>query len=54
MEHRALDFEGLQGFLLGMTGKAAIAKQGSLAVRVPAILPTTKNVPTSDLGHRAA
>jgi len=38
MEHQALDFERLQVFLLGMTDKAAIAKQGNLSVRVPAIV----------------
>ncbi|MBK5257649.1 MAG: hypothetical protein JJE39_16620 [Vicinamibacteria bacterium] len=38
MEHQALDFERLQIFLLAMTDKAAIAKQGNLAVRVPAIV----------------
>lgn len=38
MEHQAMDFERLQMFLLGMTDKAAIAKQGHLAVRVPALV----------------
>jgi len=38
MEHQAMDFERLQTFLLGMTDRAAIAEQGSLAVRVPALV----------------
>ncbi|MDA1185201.1 MAG: aldolase/citrate lyase family protein [Acidobacteria bacterium] len=38
MEHQAMDFERLQTFLLGMTDRAAIAKQGNLAVRVPALV----------------
>ncbi len=38
MEHQAMDFERLQMFLLGMTDKAAIAQQGNLAVRVPALV----------------
>ena len=38
MEHQALDFERLQTFFLGMTDKAAIAKQGNLQMRVPPIV----------------
>jgi 4-hydroxy-2-oxoheptanedioate aldolase len=38
MEHQAMDFERVQVFLLGMTDKAAIARQGNLAVRVPALV----------------
>ncbi len=38
MEHQAMDFERLQVFLLGMTDKAAIARQGNLSVRVPALV----------------
>jgi 4-hydroxy-2-oxoheptanedioate aldolase len=38
MEHRGLDFERLETFLLGSTNKAEIAKQGNLQVRVPPIV----------------
>jgi 4-hydroxy-2-oxoheptanedioate aldolase len=38
MEHRGLDFERLETFLLGTTNKAEIAKQGNLQVRVPPIV----------------
>jgi 4-hydroxy-2-oxoheptanedioate aldolase len=38
MEHQAMDFERLQTFMLGMTDRAAIAEQGSLAVSVPALV----------------
>lgn len=38
MEHQALDFERLQGFFLGMTDRAAIARQGNLQVRVPPLV----------------
>ena len=38
MEHQAMDFERLQMFLLGMTDRAAVAQQGNLAVRVPALV----------------
>ena len=38
MEHQAMDFERLQTFLLAMTDRAAIAEQGNLAVRVPALV----------------
>jgi 4-hydroxy-2-oxoheptanedioate aldolase len=38
MEHRSLDFERLEMFLLGTTDKAAIARQGNLQVRVPPIV----------------
>jgi 4-hydroxy-2-oxoheptanedioate aldolase len=47
MEHRGLDFERLETFLLGTTNKAEIAKQGSLQVRVPPIvrIPTYGRAP---------
>jgi 4-hydroxy-2-oxoheptanedioate aldolase len=38
MEHRGMDFERLETFLLGTTNKAEIAKQGNLQVRVPPIV----------------
>jgi len=38
MEHRGMDFERLEMFLLGTTNKAEIAKQGNLQVRVPPIV----------------
>lgn len=38
MEHRGMDFERLESFLLGTTNKAEIAKQGNLQVRVPPIV----------------
>ena len=38
MEHQALDFERLQTFFLGMTDKAAIARQGHLQIRVPPLV----------------
>ena len=38
MEHRTLDFERLEAFLLGSTNKAEIARQGHLQVRVPPIV----------------
>jgi 4-hydroxy-2-oxoheptanedioate aldolase len=38
MEHQALDFERLQSFFLGMTDRAAIARQGNLQQRVPPIV----------------
>ncbi|HKY22989.1 MAG TPA: aldolase/citrate lyase family protein [Vicinamibacterales bacterium] len=47
MEHRGLDFERLETFLLGSTNKAEIAKQGNLQVRVPPIvrIPTYGRAP---------
>jgi 4-hydroxy-2-oxoheptanedioate aldolase len=47
MEHRGLDFERLETFLLGTTNKAEIAKQGNLQVRVPPIvrIPTYGRAP---------
>jgi 4-hydroxy-2-oxoheptanedioate aldolase len=47
MEHRGLDFERLEAFLLGTTNKAEIAKQGNLQVRVPPIvrIPTYGRAP---------
>jgi 4-hydroxy-2-oxoheptanedioate aldolase len=38
MEHQALDFERMQAFFLGMTDKAAVAKQGTLQARVPPLV----------------
>ncbi len=38
MEHRAMDFERLETFLMGSINKAEIAKQGNLQVRVPPIV----------------
>jgi 4-hydroxy-2-oxoheptanedioate aldolase len=38
MEHRSLDFERLESFLLATTNKAEIARQGNLQVRVPPIV----------------
>jgi 4-hydroxy-2-oxoheptanedioate aldolase len=38
MEHQALDFERLQAFFLGMTDRAALARQGNLQVRVPPLV----------------
>src|SRR5262245_27168690 len=38
MEHRVMDFERLESFLLASTNKAEIAKQGNLQVRVPPIV----------------
>jgi 4-hydroxy-2-oxoheptanedioate aldolase len=38
MEHRVMDFERLEAFLLASTNKAEIAKQGNLQVRVPPIV----------------
>jgi 4-hydroxy-2-oxoheptanedioate aldolase len=38
MEHRGLDSERLESFLLASTNKAEIAKQGNLQVRVPPIV----------------
>jgi 4-hydroxy-2-oxoheptanedioate aldolase len=38
MEHQPLDFERMQTFFLGMTDKAAIARQSNLQVRVPPIV----------------
>ena len=38
MEHRGLDFERLETFLMGTINKAEIAKQGNLQVRVPPIV----------------
>jgi 4-hydroxy-2-oxoheptanedioate aldolase len=38
MEHRAMDFERLESFLMGSINKAEIAKQGNLQVRVPPIV----------------
>ena len=48
MEHRGLDFERLETFLLGTTNKAEIAKQGNLQVRVPPIvrIPTYGRAPS--------
>lgn len=47
MEHRGLDYERLEAFLLGTTNKAEIAKQGNLQVRVPPIvrIPTYGRAP---------
>lgn len=47
MEHRGLDFERLETFLLGSINKAEIAKQGNLQVRVPPIvrIPTYGRAP---------
>ncbi len=47
MEHRGMDFERLETFLLGTTNKAEIAKQGNLQVRVPPIvrIPTYGRAP---------
>jgi 4-hydroxy-2-oxoheptanedioate aldolase len=47
MEHRGLDFERLETFLLGTINKAEIAKQGNLQVRVPPIvrIPTYGRAP---------
>src|SRR5687767_3892395 len=47
MEHRGLDFERLETFLLATTNKAEIAKQGNLQVRVPPIvrIPTYGRAP---------
>jgi 4-hydroxy-2-oxoheptanedioate aldolase len=47
MEHRGLDYERLETFLLGTTNKAEIAKQGNLQVRVPPIvrIPTYGRAP---------
>jgi 4-hydroxy-2-oxoheptanedioate aldolase len=47
MEHRGLDFERLETFLLGTTNKAEIARQGNLRVRVPPIvrIPTYGRAP---------
>ena len=47
MEHRGLDFERLESFLLGTINKAEIAKQGNLQVRVPPIvrIPTYGRAP---------
>ena len=54
MEHRGLDFERLETFLLGTTNKAEIAKQGNLQVRVPPIvrIPTYGRV--AERGDRQA
>ena len=38
MEHRVMDFERLEAFLMGSINKAEIAKQGNLQVRVPPIV----------------
>ena len=48
MEHRGLDFERLETFLLGTTNKAEIAKQGNLQVRQPPIvrIPTYGRAPS--------
>ena len=48
MEHRGLDYERLETFLLGTTNKAEIAKQGNLQVRVPPIvrIPTYGRAPS--------
>jgi 4-hydroxy-2-oxoheptanedioate aldolase len=47
MEHRGMDFERLESFLLATTNKAEIAKQGNLQVRVPPIvrIPTYGRAP---------
>jgi 4-hydroxy-2-oxoheptanedioate aldolase len=47
MEHRGLDFERLEAFLLATTNKAEIARQGHLQVRVPPIvrIPTYGRAP---------
>jgi 4-hydroxy-2-oxoheptanedioate aldolase len=47
MEHRGLDYERLETFLLGTTNKAEIAKQGNLQVRQPPIvrIPTYGRAP---------
>jgi 4-hydroxy-2-oxoheptanedioate aldolase len=38
MEHQAVDFERMQGFFLGLTDKAGVAKQGNVQQRVPPIV----------------
>lgn len=47
MEHRGLDFERLETFLMGTINKAEIARQGNLQVRVPPIvrIPTYGRAP---------
>ena len=52
MEHRGLDFERLETFLLGTTNKAEIAKQGNLQVRVPPHRSHSDLRPCAERGHR--
>jgi 4-hydroxy-2-oxoheptanedioate aldolase len=51
MEHRGLDFERLETFLMGSINKAEIAKQGNLQVRVPPLvrIPTYGRAPNESI-----